>query len=190
MISLVLVICLVFLCMPMIQNYSVTLIMCAAKTKLILSLITFLIGWTCSNKLSLKVSKTKFACVHTKQKIVVYPDIKINTISIDEVSEFNFLGLIKSSNLKWRKHIDHIGLKISKVIGIMYRLRPTLPEDILLTIYNSLIMPHFNYCHLVWGCNIHETHKLYTFHRKKFFELLLIVILLLILNHCAKGCEL
>ena len=53
-----------------------------------------------------------------------------------------------------------MALKISKVIGIMYRLRPTLPEDILLTIYNSLIMPHFNYCHLVWGCNIHEGHKL------------------------------
>ena len=80
---------------------------------------------------------------------IVYPDLKINTISIDRVSEFNFLGLIISSDLEWSKHIDHIGLKISKVIGIMYRLRPTLPEDILLTIYNSLIMPHFNYCHLV-----------------------------------------
>ena len=22
-------------------------------------------------------------------------------------------------------------------------------------------MPHFNYCHLVWGCNIHEGHKLH-----------------------------
>ena len=123
-------------------------------------------NWLCSNKLSLNVSKTKFACFHTKQKRIVYPDLKINTISIDRVSEFNFLGLIISSDLKWSKHIDHIALKISKVIGIMYRLRPTLPEDILLTIYNSLIMPHFNYCHLVWGCNIHEGHKLHLLQKK------------------------
>ena len=99
--------------------------MCAAKTKLILSLITYLIG---ANKLSLNVSKTKLACFHTKQKRIVYPDLKINTISTDRVLEFNFLERIISSDLKWSKHIDHIGLKISKVIG------PTLPEDILLTI--------------------------------------------------------
>ena len=123
-------------------------------------------NWLCSNKLSLNVSKTKFACFHTKQKRIVYPDLKINTISIDRVSEFNFLGLIISSDLKWSKQIDHIALKISKVIGIMYRLRPTLPEDILLTIYNSLVMPPFNYCHLVWGCNIHEGHKLHLLQKK------------------------
>ena len=63
--------------------------------------------WLCSNKLSLNVSKTKFACFHTKQKIIVYPDLKINTISIDRVSEFNFLELIiLSSDLKWSKHIN------------------------------------------------------------------------------------
>ena len=33
-------------------------------------------------------------------------------------------------------------------------------------IYNSLIMPHFNYCHLVWGGNIHEGHKLHLLQKK------------------------
>ena len=70
--------------------------------------------WLCSNKLSLNVSKTKFACFHTKQKIIVYHDLKINTISIDRVSEFNFLGLLISSHLKWSKPIDHIGLEYQK----------------------------------------------------------------------------
>ena len=27
-------------------------------------------------------------------------------------------------------------------------------------------MPHFNYCHLVWGCNIHEGHKLHLLQKK------------------------
>ena len=56
--------------------------------------------WLCSNKLSLNVRKTKFACFHTKQKKIVYPDLKINTISIDRVSEFNFLLRLISSDLK------------------------------------------------------------------------------------------
>ena len=32
-------------------------------------------NWLCSNKLSLNVNKTKFACFHTKQKRIVYPDL-------------------------------------------------------------------------------------------------------------------
>ena len=56
--------------------------------------------WLCSNKLSLNVGKTKFACFHTAQRIVAYPELKINNIIIDRVIEFNFLGLIMSSNMK------------------------------------------------------------------------------------------
>ena len=60
--------------------------------------------------------------------------------------QFNFLGLIISSDLKWHKHIEHISLKISKVIGIMCCIKSILQANILLTMYNALIMPHFNYC--------------------------------------------
>ena len=122
--------------------------------------------WLCSNKLSLNVGKTKFACFHTAQRIVAYLELKINNFIIDRVTEFNFLGLIISSNMKWKKHIDHIALKVSKIIGIMYRLKFILPAYVLLTIYNSLILPHFNYCHLAWGSNITAGHKLHLLQKK------------------------
>ena len=99
-------------------------------------------------------------CFHTAQKKVIYPDLKINNICIDRVSEFNFLGLIISSDLKWNKHIEHISLKISKVIGIMFRMKYILPSGILHTIYNTLIMPHYSYCLLTWGSKIHIGHRL------------------------------
>ena len=54
----------------------------------------------------------------------------------------------------------------SKIIGIMYRLKFILPADVLLTIYNSLILPHFNYCHLAWGSNITAGHKLHLLQKK------------------------
>ena len=62
-------------------------------------------NWFCSNKLSLNVSKTKFMCFHAPQKVMTYPIPKINNINIERVTDFNFLGLIISSNLKWNKHI-------------------------------------------------------------------------------------
>ena len=54
--------------------------------------------WLSSNKLSLNVSKTKFMVFHTNQRKVTYPKLKINNIEINRVTQFNFLGLILSSN--------------------------------------------------------------------------------------------
>ena len=117
--------------------------------------------WLCSNKLSLNVSKTTYMCFHTPKRKVIFPDLKINNITIDRVTDFKFLGLIISSNLKWNKHIDHISIKVSKVIGIMFRLKYIVPCDVLQTFYNSLIMPHFHYCLLAWGSTIKNGHKLH-----------------------------
>ena len=79
------------------------------------------------------------------EKTVNYPNLKINDIEIERVAQFNFLGLIISSNLKWQSHIDHISIKISRVIGIMYRMKDIYPQEILQMIYSTLIIPHFNY---------------------------------------------
>ena len=41
--------------------------------------------------------------------------------------------------------------KISKTIGVFYRLAKTFPEKILATLHNSLIALHLNYGILAWG---------------------------------------
>ena len=65
-----------------------------------------------------------------------------------------------------KKHIDHTSMKISIVIGIMYRLKDIYPKNILLTVYNSLIVQHFNYCILTWGSKIVNGHKIHIFQKK------------------------
>ena len=111
-------------------------------------------NWLSSNKLSLNVKKTKFMVFHTMQRKIEYPKLIINNVAIEMVTQFNFLGIILSSTLKWNAHIDHISKKISKVIGVMYRLKCIYPEAILLTLYNTLILPHFTYGLLIWGSKI------------------------------------
>ena len=82
---------------------------------------------------------------HTIQRKIDYPKLIINNVAIEMVTQFNFLGIILRSTLKWNAHIGHISKKISKVIGVMYRLKCIYPEAILLTLYNTLILPHFKY---------------------------------------------
>ena len=41
--------------------------------------------------------------------------------------------------------------KISRIIGILKKLQLVVSKIVLLTIYNTLILPNINYCLLVWG---------------------------------------
>ena len=123
-------------------------------------------NWLDSNKLSLNVNKTKFMVFHTIQRKLNYPILKINDLQIQRVSKFNFLGLIIQSSLKWIKHIEHISLKISRTIGLMYRLKNTFPKEILLMLYNTLIVPHFRYCLLVWGSKVVTDHPIHLLQKK------------------------
>ena len=107
--------------------------------------------WLGVNKLSLNVAKTKFMVFHASKKSVIYPELQINSNNIERVTQFNFLGLILESNLSWNKHISHISLKVSKAIGILYRLKSVYPLSVLLTLYNTLVLPYFNYGILTWG---------------------------------------
>ena len=117
-------------------------------------------------KLSLNVTKTKFMVFHMHNKSVSYPDLQINGNKIERVTEFNFLGLVLQSNLSWNKHINHISLKVSKAIGIIHRLKSVYPLSVLLTLYNTLVLPHFNYCILSWGSVVKENHHLYLLQKK------------------------
>ena len=102
--------------------------------------------WLGANKLALNVSKTKYMVFHTANKHVAYPKLNINGNNIERVTTFIFLGLTISSNLFWNHHINKISSKITKSIGILYRLRDIYPRAVLENLYNALITPHFNYC--------------------------------------------
>ena len=106
--------------------------------------------WLGANKLALNVSKTKYMVFHTANKHVAYPKLNINENNIEQITNFNFLGLTLSSTLSWNQHINKISLKISKSIGILYHLRDIYPRAVLENLYNALITPHFNYCILCW----------------------------------------
>ena len=45
-----------------------------------------------------------FHSIH--KKIPIIPLIKINNISIDKVTDFDFLGLTLNENMKWHYHIN------------------------------------------------------------------------------------
>ena len=108
--------------------------------------------WLSANKLTLNVNKSKFM-LFSKHKNTQLPELnlQINNSNIQSTSEFNFLGLHINTKLNWDTHVNVIGNKISRVIGTIKQLQLIFPKEILLSIYNALILPHINYCLLSWG---------------------------------------
>ena len=97
---------------------------------------------------------------HSDKKIVRYPKLFINDVKIERVDCFNFLGLQLNPSLKWNKHISHVSLKITKITGLLHKLKLKFLISILKSIYNTLLLPHINYCILTWGSQIDKLHKL------------------------------
>lgn len=118
--------------------------------------------WLKLNKLSLNIAKTKAMIFHTPQRHVDNPELFMDDIKIEFVKQFNFLGILINNNLKWTSHIDMIGKKIAKTLGIMKKLKNFLPSSALRNIYNSLVAPHLNYGIIIWGGN----NKLFTLQKK------------------------
>ena len=48
----------------------------------------------------------------------------------------------------------------------MNRLKYIYPQAVLLTLYQSLIVPHFTYCLLVWGAKIVHGHPVHLLQKK------------------------
>ena len=109
------------------------------------------IEWLKLNKLSLNKTKSKYMTFHMPKKEIPHLALTIDGVNIEKVEEFNFLGLTIDTNLKWKKHTDKISNKCSKITGVLNRLKLLFPQEIKCLLYNSLIVPHINYCITAWG---------------------------------------
>ena len=78
-------------------------------------------------------------------------ELSVDNVPIEQVSSVKSLGIYVDENLTWHFHIDKLCKKIASAIGAIKRVKPFVPQSTLLSIYNSLVQPHFDYCSLVWG---------------------------------------
>ena len=77
--------------------------------------------------------------------------LKIGNAVIRRVDGARFLGLWVDEGLKWTQHIDRVKMKVSQLLGVVGRARHTLSSKAILALYNGLVLPHLQYCLVVWG---------------------------------------
>ena len=113
-------------------------------------LIPNLVNWVGGNGLLLNLKKTNFMLFSRRKRLSTI-EVKINNVPIKMVSEAKFLGVILDDKLTWKSHINAIKSKMSRYVGILYRIKFHVPLKVRIMIYHSFVQSHLNYCCLVWG---------------------------------------
>ena len=119
--------------------------------------------WLTANKLTLNTEKTEYMIIGSYKRISGLQKedeikIRIGDNEIKRVKTTKSLGIVIDENLAWKENIDNLSVKVSRAIGVIRRAKKYVKQDALKLMYNSLVLPYFDYCSLVWN-NCSQTLK-------------------------------
>lgn len=109
-------------------------------------------NWFIANKLTLNLKKSKCMIFHPLQRTKKFTlNINLNGCPIEQVSTFEYLGLILQEDLHWDEHIKHIASKISSIAGVFGRIGNNVDKKTLISIYYAYVNSHLTYMSPIWG---------------------------------------
>ena len=111
--------------------------------------VNLVVDWVVTRDLRLNKGKTKCMLITRKRKPPPL-DLKIDDVSIEQVNNFKYLGVVISSDLSWSTHIASTCARAKKTIGLIYRTFRQAGPKCLLCLYKVLVRPILEYCCGVW----------------------------------------
>ena len=84
-----------------------------------------------TNKLSLHVKKSNYIVFGGKNIMNNNSELFIDNNVITKVHSSKFLGIIIDEKLKWQDHINAVANKVSKSLGVIYKMKNALSVSIL-----------------------------------------------------------
>ena len=105
--------------------------------------------WLSENKIKVNVDKCKYIIFSYGRKTDL-PPLKFGTGTILQTSNYKFLGITLDQNLNFREHVNTIKSKLSKSVGVLFKLNKFLPPNILKLLYDTLVKPCLTYGIEAW----------------------------------------
>jgi len=128
-------------------------------------------SWCNQNRMSINVEKTKTMYLTSKPKSYHIqnsaPSILFKNNMINCSTEEKLLGVIIDSTLTWNSHIDSTIKKCNSLLYLLSRIKTYLTIPIRKLFYNAYILPHLDYCCIIWGnCCVSQENKLIRFQKR------------------------
>ena len=77
--------------------------------------------------------------------------MNVKGITLECVNVIKILSLTIDHNLTWHAHIDTVCTKMSRMIGILWRIRDLLSQSMKQMFYNAYILPSLDYALFAWS---------------------------------------
>lgn len=78
------------------------------------------------------------------------PEYSLNNVCLEIVPSYKYLGVIVSSNLSWKPHIDYIVSNANRMLGYIRRNFNSSPSSLKLILYKTLVRSKLEYAAAVW----------------------------------------
>ena len=112
--------------------------------------------WIDMNRLKINVGKTQLMTLGGQSFKPKWQqvDVQLHGTTIPERDSVRYLGLAIDKDLSWKTHVSNVRKKAFAAIGCIRRASQYLLVKIRKMLYNSLVLPHLDYCSTVWhSCN-------------------------------------
>ncbi len=86
----------------------------------------------------------------------MYPPVTVNSQELERVNQYKYLGVFLDTCHDWNHHIGVTAGQISERLSVLRRVRRRQTVDTAKMLYNSLVLPLFDYCDVVIG-NLNKT---------------------------------
>ena len=80
-----------------------------------------------------------------------YSPLSFNNSTVTQSVTQKHLGMFLDTKLNFQEHFKNILNKVNKTLGLLRKLRNTLPSLSLHTIYESFIRPHLDYGNIMYN---------------------------------------
>ena len=77
--------------------------------------------------------------------------VKINDKTITRTTCVKYLGVFIDDKLTWSNHIAYLENKLSRSVGLFYRIRQYLSDSALKSLYFSFVYSHLQFAIGAWG---------------------------------------
>jgi hypothetical protein len=111
-------------------------------------------NWLKTNKINCNPKKTNYMILGPRRNLEKNDNMALvmDDKTIEQEQSTKLLGIYIDECMIWDDHINHIIAKVSNGLRMLYKTRNMTDDiDTLKSVYNSLVLPYFDYCSIAWG---------------------------------------
>ena len=101
------------------------------------------------------VKKTKYTIIGSHYRLRHLNEdlnVRVDSQQLMRATTYRYLGIEVDETLGWQCQVNIICKKVSAGLRALKRIRPLVPSQTLLRMYEALVLSYLDYCSKVWGC--------------------------------------